>query len=762
MNTLAKIFLWGGMSLVIQSSSIFAMDDRRPEEHKCPITLDVMRDPVVAADGHSYERAAITRYFQSPQGNRSPSTGAPLASQNLFSNHALKVMIDEWNPSEQNRPDELATRRAGEIAARVKAEFEKNRHLLTPEQGARDQHIVAVLGNTGAGKSTLVNLLAGKRLRITPDGEDYVLEDPTDPTAMTIGQGGGSETLYPKSIDVAGIRFFDLPGFNDSDGSERNLVNAAFIRQILLEAASVRFVFVVGQDQFTADRSASVKQMFYAINHLFVGDEAINLTNNGIFVATKMTCLPEAPMIDFLLKKTDSRDKADLNQQLQSWNTQNKIFRMFHPVRDTHNQQVRDELLAHILGTASVKIRGLNVSALYPSETKNSLERMFAAVMEETFNQQCAAPLTTLSEYDRRIDWYSNAQFWQVFDETLCTEEESMRLLKEFCINPYNKALRIFERDKEIQRQNHIQNLTNDRLARIEDVERRTEERARSIIESLLPQQQQNGAVFFDFAYHKDYYEQVCGTNFIHRLATDAPEQEIVRQYYADFISRHSHQQMMAWMERFSGVANLTRRVEELESRERAAINATAHIDLLDLPIREDLPAIALGNEAIYELFRNGRLLYEGREIAQIANIFNPENLEGRFDLSGCGDAGRYLSINTGYRKGKKPENANKVEIWFVPKFLVERDLATTASHFSAIMGQWTAPIGIFWTRGGWDNLSWYDYLCTQEPKNLSNGNLYEKWAISHSTYQPAFPINANRRDCVVQQKISCSFCELK
>ena len=148
-------------------------------------------------------------------------------------------------------------------------------------------------------------------------------------------------------------------------------------------------------------------------------------------------------------------------------------------------------------------------------------------------------------------------------------------------------------------------------------------------------------------------------------------------------------------------------------------------------------PAVARGYEEIYERFMNGRLLYEGREVAQIATLINRDTLEGTFDLTGCGDAGQYLSINTGYRKGKKAENANKVEIWFVPKFLVERDLATTASHFQPIMGKWTAPIGIFWTWGGWDKLGWFDYLVTQGWEEISAQDLEKKWRTGSVQRQP-------------------------
>ena len=168
-----------------------------------------------------------------------------------------------------------STRAAREIAERVKEAFRRNADLLTPEKGAKGKHIVAFLGNTGAGKSTLVNLTAGKKLKISPDETKYVLEDEKDETAMPIGHFGDSKTKYPQSIDVGGLRFFDLPGFNDTDGSERNLINAAFIRHILLDAATVRFVFVAGEDQFTADRSTSVKQMFNAISKLFVADQRI-------------------------------------------------------------------------------------------------------------------------------------------------------------------------------------------------------------------------------------------------------------------------------------------------------------------------------------------------------------------------------------------------------------------------------------------------------------------------------------------------------
>src|SRR4051812_24005381 len=62
-------------------------------------------------------------------------------------------------------------------AERIKAEFRNNDGLL---HASKDKHIVAFLGNTGAGKSTLVNLLAGKELVVGSYGQDYVLANPDD------------------------------------------------------------------------------------------------------------------------------------------------------------------------------------------------------------------------------------------------------------------------------------------------------------------------------------------------------------------------------------------------------------------------------------------------------------------------------------------------------------------------------------------------------------------------------------------------------
>ena len=55
-------------------------DDDCPPDFLCPILQTLMKDPVQAADGHSYERQAIERWL-SDGNRRSPLTGAELSEQ---------------------------------------------------------------------------------------------------------------------------------------------------------------------------------------------------------------------------------------------------------------------------------------------------------------------------------------------------------------------------------------------------------------------------------------------------------------------------------------------------------------------------------------------------------------------------------------------------------------------------------------------------------------------------------------------------------
>eukprot|EP00873_Tetraselmis_striata_P035800 jgi/Tetstr1/456064/TSEL_042834.t1 len=59
----------------------------------CPITQDIMADPVLAEDGYTYEREAIAAHFR--RRAVSPMTNLPIGTA-VFPNRIVKSMVEEW------------------------------------------------------------------------------------------------------------------------------------------------------------------------------------------------------------------------------------------------------------------------------------------------------------------------------------------------------------------------------------------------------------------------------------------------------------------------------------------------------------------------------------------------------------------------------------------------------------------------------------------------------------------------------------------
>jgi Mg-chelatase subunit ChlD len=65
-----------------------------PEEYICPISYEIMTDPVVASDGQTYQRGALLQWLQVRQ--ISPLTNQPLTATGIVTNYALRAAIERW------------------------------------------------------------------------------------------------------------------------------------------------------------------------------------------------------------------------------------------------------------------------------------------------------------------------------------------------------------------------------------------------------------------------------------------------------------------------------------------------------------------------------------------------------------------------------------------------------------------------------------------------------------------------------------------
>ncbi|GMY08259.1 U-box domain-containing protein 1-like [Fagus crenata] len=77
------------------SSSQSVIVPNIPDEFRCLITLDLMRDPVIVASGHTYDRNSIARWINSGH-YTCPKSGQKLLHMALIPNYALKSLIQQW------------------------------------------------------------------------------------------------------------------------------------------------------------------------------------------------------------------------------------------------------------------------------------------------------------------------------------------------------------------------------------------------------------------------------------------------------------------------------------------------------------------------------------------------------------------------------------------------------------------------------------------------------------------------------------------
>merc|ERR1712187_103463 len=63
------------------------------ESLSCPIKLNIMTDPVVMADGYTYERSSIVQWMQTRA--TSPLTNQPLLNNNMARNWAIWKLLEQ-------------------------------------------------------------------------------------------------------------------------------------------------------------------------------------------------------------------------------------------------------------------------------------------------------------------------------------------------------------------------------------------------------------------------------------------------------------------------------------------------------------------------------------------------------------------------------------------------------------------------------------------------------------------------------------------
>ncbi|KAB2598355.1 U-box domain-containing protein 13-like [Pyrus ussuriensis x Pyrus communis] len=140
------------------SSSSQSLIPNVPDEFRCPISLDLIRDPVIVASGHTYDRNSIAQWINSGH-HTCPKSGQKLIHMALIPNYALRSLIQQWC-EENNVPTTESSQSSSSDLARSSSKRELYENAV--------DHISVVKAAVDAVKLT-AEFLVGKLATGSPD-----------------------------------------------------------------------------------------------------------------------------------------------------------------------------------------------------------------------------------------------------------------------------------------------------------------------------------------------------------------------------------------------------------------------------------------------------------------------------------------------------------------------------------------------------------------------------------------------------------------
>ena len=102
-------------------ASLVSEEPEIPKHLQCPITLSLMRNPVTASDGQTYEKEAIEKWME--RNKFSPITREPITSINP--NFTIKYLCEQFMLSNET----LLTTELMEMEEKIKNKKEKIKKL---------------------------------------------------------------------------------------------------------------------------------------------------------------------------------------------------------------------------------------------------------------------------------------------------------------------------------------------------------------------------------------------------------------------------------------------------------------------------------------------------------------------------------------------------------------------------------------------------------------------------------------------------------
>ena len=175
--------------MVSPSTSLTPFEHNFDVDYKCPIGYEIMIDPVIAADGHNYERENITKWFEESGSRRSPLTNEEMPTLTVFPNLALRTQIRNWIDYIKNKPI------PEDIQSLLDDYFEKQAVI---ELDRATQEAIVLMNNQ---MNNNYNEFESVMDQIATDNEGGDVNESADIGEAGIeASGGDDEYIYPPNV----------------------------------------------------------------------------------------------------------------------------------------------------------------------------------------------------------------------------------------------------------------------------------------------------------------------------------------------------------------------------------------------------------------------------------------------------------------------------------------------------------------------------------------------------------------------------------
>ena len=265
-----------------------------------------------------------------------------------------KSSLSTLGTKKNKRSEDLST-----IEKLLTNHLKNNKNLVN---FSKDKDILLLIGSTGAGKTSLISYLTGLDLIYNSDDSDHGISLKEEIPGFEIDRGGQSVTHLPSYRSIPGKPYllYDMPGLEDTRGTEYEILNASFIKNIVENAKNVGFIFVEDKGTLWSKRGKNLKNLVDKAKTVFKVDES-----NSLLVVTKVkSAWDEKKLIQSIKKDFSEELKSD--SLLSQWVESEQIFCRHKDI----DEKDKDLLLAKLKDLKLKKNSSIDVSSLYSDQIR--------------------------------------------------------------------------------------------------------------------------------------------------------------------------------------------------------------------------------------------------------------------------------------------------------------------------------------------------------------------------------------------------------